>query len=144
MNYLLDTNILSELVRPAPHAGVERWVRRQSPLALAISVITLGELEKGIAAMPAGRRRTRLAHWAATELPRQFLGRLHPIDDVIAIEWGRLAAAGHAMGRPLPVIDGLLLATARAHALTLVTRDVSDCVGRGIPVFDPWTDTLHG
>lgn len=139
MPYLLDTNVLSELVKPAPDARVIEWTRAQSALELNISVLTLGDLENGIATMPPGVRRTRLEQWAASEVPRQFLGRLLPIDETIALAWGRLSGAGRSIGRPLPVIDGLLLATAQVHRLTLVTRNVSDCGGRGVSVFDPWT-----
>lgn len=109
MRYLLDTNVVSELVMPTPAETVVAWVRAQSSL----------------------------------DLPRQFLGRLIPVDDVIAVAWGRLAADGRMVGRPLPVVDGLLLATAEASGLTLVTRNVADCAGRGVPVFDPWTGLAH-
>lgn len=143
MIYLLDTNVLSELVRPAPDARVVEWTRAQTALDLSLSVLTLGELEKGIRTMAEGGRRERLIGWARTQLPRQFLGRMLPVDDRVALAWGELAAAGQLSGRPLPVIDGLLLATSRVYALTLVTRNVADCAGRGIPVLDPWTSATH-
>ena len=144
MRYLLDTNVISELVRPSPSANVVEWVRARSALDLVLSVLTLGELEKGIRALAVGARRDRLTRWARTELPAQFLGRVLSVDHDVAVAWGVLAAAAQAAGRPLPVIDGLLLATAEAHGLTLVTRHVSDCAGRGVAVLDPWTGTLHG
>ena len=143
MRFLLDTNIISELVRPAPDARVVAWVRAQSTLDLALSVLTLGELEKGIRTLSDGARRERLARWARTEVPRQFLGRLLAVEEAVALAWGQLAADARAAGRPLPVIDGLLLATAGAHGLTLVTRHVSECAGRGVALFDPWTGTAH-
>jgi hypothetical protein len=93
--------------------------------------------------MAPGARRTRLGNWARTEIPRQFHGRLLPVDDEVAIAWGQLAADGQTTGRQLPAIDGLLLATAQVHGLTLVTRNVGDCAGRGVPVYDPWTGRLH-
>lgn len=144
MRYLLDTNVISELVRPAPHAGVVAWVQAQSPLDISLSVLTLGELEKGIRTLADGARRERLTRWARSEVPRQFLGRLLAVDESVAVEWGRLSADGQATGRPLPAIDGLLLATAAAHGVTLVTRNVSDCAGRGVPVLDPWSGATHG
>jgi predicted nucleic acid-binding protein len=143
MRYLLDTNVLSELVRPARAAAVVAWVRARSALDLALSVLTLGELEKGVRTLAAGTRRDRLTRWARTEMPAQFLGRVLSVDEEIAISWGTLTADAHAAGRPLPVIDGLLLATAATRGLTLVTRNVSDCARRGVAVFDPWTSTLH-
>ena len=143
MLYLLDTNVISELVRPAPDAKVVAWTRAQGALDLAISVLTLGELEKGIALLRPGARRTALARWARSDVPRQFSGRLLPVTDAIALAWGQLAAAGEGMGRELPAIDGLLLATAQEHRLTFVTRNVAECAGRGVPVYDPWADKLH-
>lgn len=143
MRHLLDTNVISELVRPAPAAAVVDWVRAQSALDLALSVLTLGELERGIRTLAAGSRRERLTRWANTELLAQFMGRVVAVDAQVAVMWGTLTADAQASGRPLPVVDGLLLATAGTHDLTLVTRNVSDCAGRGVPVFDPWTGTLY-
>lgn len=143
MIYLLDTNVLSELVKPAPDTNVIAWTQRQSTLDLSLSVLTLGELEKGIALLPTGARRTRLVQWVKVDVPRQFFGRLLPVDDATALAWGHLAAAAQRAARPLPVIDGLLLATAQVHGLTFVTRNVSDSANRGVPVLDPWTQRLH-
>jgi len=143
VTWLLDTNILSELVKPRPDSKVEAWARAQSPLDLALSVLTLGELEKGIATLAVGTRRTQLSQWAHSEVPRQFFGRLLPVDAAVAVAWGQLAGIAHTAGRPLPAIDGLLLATAQVFGLTLVTRNVSDCAERGVPVYDPFTGTLH-
>ena len=141
MTWLLDTNVLSEMVKPRPDANVEAWMRAQSPLDLSLSVLTLGEIERGIATLPAGTRRTQLGQWAHFELPRQFFARLLPVDAAVAVAWGRLAGIAHATGRPLPAIDGLLLATAEVCGLTFVTRNAADCAERGVPVYDPWTDT---
>jgi toxin FitB len=138
VRYLLDTNILSELVRPRPDGRVTAWIEAQSPLDMAISVLSLGEVEKGIARLAAGARRTELSRWARVELPAQFVGRLLGVDAAVAVAWGALSARAAEEGRPLPVVDGLLLATALAHELTLVTRNVADCARRGVPVYDPW------
>ncbi|HET7563570.1 MAG TPA: type II toxin-antitoxin system VapC family toxin [Gemmatimonadaceae bacterium] len=138
MSYLLDTMVLSEPARPAPDSRVIDWLRAQSPLDLSISALTLGELAKGIALLSRGRRRDTLERWLQSDLPRQFSGRVLSIDDAIAREWGKLSADGQRSGRPLPVIDGLLLATAVVHRLTLVTRNERDCAGRGIPIHNPW------
>ena len=144
MKYLLDTNVLSELVKQRPDPRVTQWIDARSPLDLAISVLSLGEVEKGIARLPHGPRRAALTRWTRLDLPSQFLGRVLYIDAAVAVAWGELS--GHAMvdARPLPVIDGLLLATAQVHALTLVTRNVRDCAARGVPVLDPWSGTAHG
>lgn len=138
MRYLLDTMVLSEPVRLAPEPAVVEWLRAQAPLDLAISALTLGEFEKGVALLATGRRRDALAAWLAAELPAQFRDRVLAVDQGVALSWGRLTAEGQREGRPLPVIDGLLLATAAAHRLTLVTRNERDCAGRGVPVLNPW------
>ncbi|MDT8369765.1 MAG: type II toxin-antitoxin system VapC family toxin [Longimicrobiales bacterium] len=136
--YLLDTNILSEPARPAPAKRVVEWLRSRGSSELAISVLVLGEIAKGVAMMEPGRRKDALTYWLEHDLPERFRGRLLPVDDRVAFEWGRLAAEGRRIGRPLPVIDGLMLATAVAHDLTLATRNIRDCGDRGVPVFDPW------
>ena len=138
MRFLVDTNVLAEAAKPSPDPRVVAWLRGQGPLDLAISVLTLGEIRKGAALLPAGKRRRRLEHWLASDLPRQFLGRVLAIDEAVTLEWGRLAASGRQRGRELPVIDGLLLATAAVHGLTFVTRNERDCGDRGVPLHNPW------
>jgi predicted nucleic acid-binding protein len=139
MRYLLDTNVLSEVGRTTDESPAVAWLGRQAPLDLAISVLTIGEIQKGVALLAAGKRRTQLDRWLSTDLPRQFLDRILPIDDAVARAWGRLAAAGRQHCRELPVIDGLLLATASVHELTFVTRNEAHCADRGVPVLNPWS-----
>lgn len=139
MRYLLDTNVISEPFKRAPEQKVVDWLSAQSPLDLCISVLTLGELTMGFEMAPVGKRRNDLQNWITQDLPRRFVGRLLPVDEAVAREWGRLSAEGRASGRELPSIDGLLLATARVHDLTLVTRNERDCAGRGVAVLNPWT-----
>lgn len=139
MRYLLDTNVLSEPARPRPDARVLQWLGSRSTLDFAISVLTLGELEKGVAMLPESERRERLSGWLRGDLPRQFTGRVLPIDERTAGTWGRLAAEGRREGRELPVIDGLLLASAAVHGLVFVTRNERDCAGRGVPLVNPWS-----
>ena len=139
MRYLLDTNVISEAMKPRPDVGVGEWLRSQPANSLAISVLTLGEIWKGVELMADGARRRTLEQWVETELPQQFRHRLLPVDDETAVEWGRLAADSRKTGRELPVIDGLLLATAAVHGLTLVTRNLRDCDGRGVDVLNPWS-----
>ena len=139
MAFLLDTMVLSEPAIPAPNPGVIAWLRAQSPVSLAVSVLTFGELEKGVALLAPPPRRDELQRWLRTDLPRQFAGRVLPIDEDVAREWGRLAAQWQLDGRPLPAIDGLLLATAAVHGLTFVTRNERDCENRGVPVLNPWS-----
>lgn len=138
MRYLLDTNVVSELAKPAPSARVTQWIESLSALDTAISVLTIGELSQGVRTMRSSSRREQLAEWVETAVPRQFLGRMLPVDERVAIEWGRLSAEAKGAGRPLPVIDGLLLATAAVHKLTFVTRNEGDCAGRGVETLNPW------
>lgn len=138
VRYLLDTNVLSELIRPVPEPRVVAWVAAQRGLSLGISVLSLGEIARGVKAMPEGRRRDNLQLWLERDLPAQFSGRVLPIETPIACEWGRLAADARKHGRGLSVVDGLLLATAAVHGLVLVTRNVADCTGHGIDVINPW------
>lgn len=140
MPYLLDTNVLSEPAKPRPSPQVLAWLEHQSPLDLSISALTLGEIEKGVRMLPAGSKRERLAEWLRTDLSRQFSGRVYPVDERVSLEWGRLAAEARRLHRELPVIDGLLLATAAAHNLVFVTRNTRDCADRGVPLLDPWQE----
>jgi predicted nucleic acid-binding protein len=142
VRYLLDTNVLSELVKPRPDDRVTKWIDAQQPLDLGISILSLGEVQQGIARLPAGARRAALSRWARVQLPTQFVGRLFGVDAAVAVAWGALGAQAKQDGRPLPVMDGLLLATAQVNALTLVTRNVADCAQRGVSVYDPWNNLL--
>jgi toxin FitB len=130
---------VSEPSRPAPDARAVAWIAAQSPLDFALSTLTLGEIEKGVALMPAGRRRSVLQAWLETDLPMQFAGRLLPVDEAVARRWGRLTAAGRRQGRQLPVIDGLLLATAQVYDLVLVTRNEADFTGHSVTILNPYT-----
>ncbi len=138
MPYLLDTNVLSETARAEPHPGVLAWMRSLDPLEAHLSVLTLGEIAKGLALMPPGPRKRALGSWLGHDLLERFRGRVRAIDTDVARAWGTLEAEGRRIGRPLPVIDGLLLATARAHGLTFVTRNLRDCGDRGLEVLSPW------
>lgn len=138
--YLLDTNVISELVRPEPSAAVRAWVERVSPLRQHLSVLSLGEVTLGVARLRAGRRRARLSEWVQRDLREYFADRLLPVDAAAATAWGALAAEALRRGRPLGVVDGLLLATAQVRGLTFVTRNESECRDRGIPIVNPWRD----
>ncbi|HEV2278419.1 MAG TPA: type II toxin-antitoxin system VapC family toxin [Acidobacteriaceae bacterium] len=136
--FLLDTNCISEFVRPQPDSGVLEWADAVDERLLFLSVLTLGEIRKGIEASAPGKRRARLESWLELELPVRFSGRILPINRAVADRWGSLAAAGRRRGRPLAIIDGLLAATALEHNLTLVSRNVSDFAGTGVSVLSPW------
>ena len=136
MSYLLDTNVLSELKRKNPNAGVVEWFTRRPASTLFLSVLTLGELRKGINKINDPIRSATLNDWLETDLPSFFTGRILTIDADVANIWGRLIA-NHA--RPLPAIDSLLGATAAKHRLSMVTQNARDFEGLGIEVINPWT-----
>jgi predicted nucleic acid-binding protein len=135
VSFLLDTNVVSEIARPRPERAVLAWFEAVGDAQLHLSVLSLGEIRKGIDRLPAGVRRARLASWLEAELPAWFGTRLLPIDAAVADRWGRLLAASE---RSLPAIDSLLAATALVHGLTLVTRNVADFEVPGLEVLDPW------
>ncbi len=138
MRLLLDTVVLSELARPEPHPGVVELVQGAEPEGLYLSVLSLGELGRGIARLPDSQRRRALERWLQRELIPWFEGRILPVDREVAERWGRLMAQGERQGRVIPAVDGLLAATALVHGLTLVTRNVRDFEATGVEVLNPW------
>lgn len=141
--YLLDTNIISEAVKPRPAPAVLAWLEAQPDTALHIASLTLAELRRGILDMPAGRRRRDLELWfAGAEGPQAlFAGRILPFDDRAALEWARLMAEGRTTGRPRSALDMIVAATAAAHGMIVVTaneRHFRDC---GVPWLNPMTQS---
>lgn len=136
MSYLVDTNVLSELRRKAPDRNVVEWFSARPGVTLYVSVLTLGEIRKGIEAHTDEIKRQRLADWLETELTSFFSGRILTIDPQVADRWGRMMAEA---GRPLPSVDSLLAATAAAHDLVMVTRNSKDFEGLPVQTFNPWS-----
>jgi predicted nucleic acid-binding protein len=136
--FLLDTNCVSELVRIEPEPRVMEWMEATDEAMLYLSVLTVGEIRKGLAGLAQGKRRTRLATWLEVDLQARFSGRILPIDAQVADRWGLLAAQAKRRGTPLPIIDGLLAATALHHNLTVVTRNDTDFTSARVPVLNPW------
>lgn len=135
MSYLLDTNIISETIRKQPNAQVTEWLDRIPAEALYLSVLTLGEIRRGIEGLADKKRREKLRIWLEHDLAHWFEGRIMPVDIAVADRWGRLIAAA---GRPVPTIDSLLAATALHHELRLVTRNAADFSYPGLEVINPW------
>ena len=133
--YLIDTNVISELRRREPEPRVVRWFEQRPARQLFMSVLTLGEIRRGVERLAEGERQQALRTWLEQELPAFFSERLLPIDDAVAQRWGRLMAE---MGRPLPAIDSLLVATALEHNLVLVTRNLKDVADMPVAVANPW------
>ena len=139
MRFLLDTNLLSELVKRRPDPGVKAWVDAQPREELAISVLAFGEIQRGLILHPGGDRKVRLEWWLSEELPIKYEGRTISVDDAIALEWGRVSGEARKRGRTIPDSDGLLVATAIVLNLTLVTRNERHCAGWGAPLINPWS-----
>ncbi len=138
MNYLLDTCVLSELIREVPDSRVVDWVRSQAETRLHLSVLTLGELRKGVERLPSSRKRLRIGAWLDNDLLKRFAGRILPIDERGAERWGIASAKAELAGVPLPVVDGLLAATALARGMTVVTRNTKDMARTGVNLLNPW------
>lgn len=138
MSWLLDTCVVSELVRPRPKASVVSWVLERDEDELFLSVITIGELEKGIARLPVSPKRIALEQWVRRDLADRFRSRLLAIDSGVAARWGALVGASEARGQPLPVIDSLIAATSLQQDLTVVTRNTDDLERCGARCFNPW------
>lgn len=139
MKYLLDTCLISELVKDKPDVGVLEWIEQQDEQALFLSVLTLGELQKGVSKLPDGRKKTQLLNWLDDDLQTRFTGRMLDVDATVATLWGRLQGEAERRGRRMPVIDSLLAATAHANKLAIVTRNGVDMAESGVEVINPWT-----
>ena len=134
MSWLVDTNVLSELTRLIPDVAVKEWLLQHED-ALFISVLTLGELERGVRMASDTRRQKRLRAWLNHEVRTWFAGRILPVDESVALAWAEVLTRSKD---PLPAIDSLISATAIAHQLTVVTRDEDDIARAGAAVLNPW------
>ena len=139
MSFLLDTNVVSEWTKPHPNPGVVEWLETVNEDDVFLSVITFAELRHGIERLAGGARRRKLDHWLKSELPARFEGRIAIIDGAVADEWGRLVAQRESSSKSIHAMDALIAATARVHALTLVTRNVSDFSASLKELVNPWT-----
>lgn len=135
---LLDTNVLSELMRPHPEEAVLRWMASQSAAALYVSSISYAEILFEIGVLPEGKRRRALAEQAQAMFTEDFAGRVLSFDPVAAPAYAAIAARRRQSGHPIQPLDGMIAAIAQAHGAALATRD-RDLAGCGVPVIDPWT-----
>jgi toxin FitB len=135
LSYLIDTNVISELTRGKPALAVAAWFDEVADEALHLSVLTLGELRRGVEKFPSGKRKEKLRYWLEQELPNWFGTRLLPVDSSVVDTWGRLQANSQ---RTLPAVDSLLAATALHHHLRLVTRNTGDFNIDGLETINPW------
>lgn len=136
--FLLDTSVVSELIKAKPEPRVAAWIEATDESLLHLSVLTLGEIRKGIVALADAERRVKLEAWLDHDLAIRFSGRILPIDLAVADRWGRICGSAAAKKSPIPTIDALLAATVLHYDLTQVTRDTSHARVSGASVFDPW------
>jgi hypothetical protein len=138
VNYLLDTCLISELVKKEPNPAVVDWLDKQDEQTLFLSVLTLGELQKGISKLPAGAKKDELQVWAEHDFVERFTGRIIDIDLETALFWGKLQGESEQRGERLPVMDSLIAATATVHGLIVVTRNIRDIERCSARVCNPW------
>lgn len=140
MSYILDTNVVSELVAAQPNARVLQWIQTVDETQVFLSVIAVGELKKGIDRLPGSKRKEALDQWLREDLLVRFQNQLLPIDADTMLLWGAINARLEAMGRPISAVDGLLAATALQHRATLVTRNTGHFENTGVLLLNPWIE----
>ena len=138
MRYLLDTNVVSEWVKPRPDAGVVQWLHEVDEDELFLSAMTMAELRYGVERLKNDGRRAELEEWLAVDLAERFAGRILAVEEKIAEGWGKIMARSEARGKRLGIVDGFLAATAEAHELIVVTRDVEAFEGFVRDIYNPW------
>ena len=138
MSFLLDTNVVSELIARRPDPNVLRWVEAQDAETVFLSVLTVGELNRGIQRLPDSRRKKGLSNWLTGDLLVRFGDRVLPLDIPVMMSWGVLVARMEANGQLIPAIDSLLAATAMQHGLAMATRNTRDFKATGVTIVNPW------
>jgi len=139
MSYLIDTCCISELVKKKPDPNVVKWFTDQDELSMYLSVITFGELRKGIEKLPDSKKKKELNQWVKEDLNHRFKNRILNINMEVVNKWGEILATAEKNGKPLPAIDSLIAATAQVHDLSIVTKNTQDMEGSGVEVINPWT-----
>jgi len=138
MKYLLDTCVISELIRPQPNGNVVSWIQNQDESSLYLSVLTFGEIEKGIEKATNITRKRRLRLWVEEDLKMRFKGRILPIDLKTSIKWGERQALSERAGKPMPAIDGLIAVSGAVHKCIVVTRNIADMEQSAAELLNPW------
>jgi len=138
MKYLLDTCVISELVAKKPNPKVVNWIDSIDPDSAYLSVITVGEIRKGIEKLPDSRRKSTLHSWLIEELMARFSGKILPIDSEVVLMWGQLIGSLESDGKKMAAIDSLIAATALYNHCSLVTRNETDFKHTGIAIINPW------
>jgi len=137
LKYLLDTCVISELIKPSPHKEVIKWIESKPSHSLFLSVITIGEIRKGLSKLPASSKKEKLTNWL-NMLINEYNDRILNIDLTVAENWGDLPGKTEKAGTPIPAIDSLIAAITYTNNMTLVTRNENDFTQVNIPIINPW------
>ncbi len=138
MNFLLDTCVISELIKPKPSTKVIKWLRSCRDEILFLSVMTIGEIQKGICKLPDSQKRNMLQEWIETELIRRFDKRILEINLKVVQKWGEIQALSEIAGTKMPVTDSMIAAIGIVYNMTIVTRDAGGMEKSGVGIFNPW------
>ena len=138
MSFLIDTCCISELTKKQPDLNVKTWFSSYDETEMYVSVITFGELIKGIDKLSTSKKKATLVNWINNDLKQRFRNRILDVAMAEVKKWGEIQAFSETMGTPLPAIDGLIAATALVHDLSVVTRNVSDMIPSGVDIINPW------
>ncbi len=138
MNYLLDTNVISELISKSPHAGIIEFLNATEEKSLFLSVITLGEIKVGIEKLPDGNKKEKLKNWLEIDLLNRFNERIIDVDLGVMMLWGEIVNRSQSLGRPLPIMDSLIAAQCALNNLTLITRNQKDSENLSLTIINPF------
>lgn len=138
MNYLLDTCVISELIKKQPNSKLVQWLSEIEEANLFISVLTIGELHKGIEKLPDSRKKNKLHKWVTYDMEKRFRNRIIDFDLHTATIWGKIQAKSEMSGQKLPAIDSLIAAVGISHDLIVVTRNTKDMESSGVDLLNPW------
>jgi len=138
VNYLLDTCVISELIKKNPDANVIRWILGIEETSLFLSVLTFGEIHKGIEKLPQSKKKERLHKWVNSDLRERFKNRIIDFDLDAAKKWGEVQAKAELAGKPMSIIDGLISATGLVYDLIVVTRNTKDMEQSGATLLNLW------
>ena len=139
MNYLLDTCVLAELVKPNPNSKVIDWITDTDDEKLFLSVITIGEIRKGLTKLPESKKKKTLSNWL-NKLLEDYQTRIYQINIMVAENWGIIQCSAEKSGTPISSVDSLIAAVAYTHNLTLVTRNEKDFIPSNVPIVNPWSE----
>ncbi|MBS0484832.1 MAG: type II toxin-antitoxin system VapC family toxin [Proteobacteria bacterium] len=138
---ILDTNVISELMREQPDVNVKHWIKAQKAIHLAITAITIAEIQRGLARLPEGKRRTQLTASFSDFIAEAFSGRIFPFDEEAAYRYGEIAAACEAGGINTDAVDLMIAAIASSRRAAIATRNVKDFTGCGVAIINPWVNS---